>query len=430
MPIYGSNGHLNDFDILVIGAGAAGLAAAARLARSPVSCLILEARGRSGGRALTENASAYPIDRGCGWLHSADRNPWRSLAETAGFTIDKTEPAWGTQAFDLGFSRDDQQAFAVAAHQFNARIFEAAKNLRQEGPRDQAAAQLFEPANRWNPLINAVSCYMSGAELEHISVLDLAHYADSEINWRIREGYGAAIADYGIGLPIALNCTVECIDHSGPYLRIETSTGTLTAQAVIVTLPPSLLLTGALQFRPGLPQKCEAAEGLPLGVADKLFIAIDRPEDLPADGHLFGRVNRTETASYHLRPFGRPLIEAYFGGALARDLEKAGAEAFYAFACDELALLFGGDIKERLQFVTATSWALDPLSGGSYSYARPGHADARQKLAQSVDDRLFFAGEACSAHDFSTAHGAYETGVRAAEQALAATLAKTASKAS
>jgi monoamine oxidase len=101
-----------------------------------------------------------------------------------------------------------------------------------------------------------------------------------------------------------------------------------------------------------------------------------------------------------------------------------------AFACDELALLFGSEIKDRLHFLTATSWALDPLSRGSYSYARPGHADARQKLAQSVDDRLFFAGEACSAHDFSTAHGAYETGIMAAEQALAAILAKTASKAS
>jgi monoamine oxidase len=425
MPIGGSNSHSNDFDILVIGAGAAGLAAAARLARSPVSFLVLEARARSGGRGFTESASAYPIDRGCGWLHSADRNAWRSLAETAGFTIDRTEPAWGKQAFDLGFSQEDQQAYAKASEEFNARIFEAAQS-----PRDQAAAYLFEPANRWNPLINAVSCYMSGAELDHISVLDLSHYADSEINWRIREGYGTAITTFGAGLPVALNRAVRTIDHSGPDLRIETSTGTLTAQAVIVTLPPSLLLSGGLQFRPGLPQKLEAAEGLPLGVADKLFIAIDQPEDLPVDGHLFGRVNRTETASYHLRPFGRPLIEAYFGGALARDLETAGAGAFFAFACDELALLFGSDMRERLHLVTATSWALDPLSRGSYSYARPGHAHARQKLAQSVDDRLFFAGEACSMHDFSTAHGAYETGVAAAEQALAALPAKTASKAS
>jgi monoamine oxidase len=430
MPFDHSNGHLNDADIIVIGAGAAGLAAAARLAQSHVSFRVLEARSRSGGRAFTESKSCFPLDHGCGWLHSADRNPWRSIAEATGFTIDKTEPAWGTQAFDLGFSRDDQSAFAEASEQFNARIVDAAKSQDETGLRDHAAARLFEPCNRWNPLIDAVSCYMSGAELEHISVLDLSRYADSEINWRIREGYGAAIATFGASLPIAFNCVVEAIDHSGTSLRIETSAGTLTARAVIITLPTALLASGAVQFRPDLPQKRAAAEGLPLGIANKLFISVDDPDDLPSDGHLFGRVDRVETASYHLRPFGRPLIEAYFGGSLARDLEKAGPLAFFAFACDELALLFGQAIRARLHFIAATSWALDAFSGGSYSYALPGHADARQNLAQSVDDRLFFAGEACSAHDFSTAHGAYKTGVAAAEEALAAITAKAASKVS
>ena len=163
---------------------------------------------------------------------------------------------------------------------------------------DQSAAHLFEPANRWNPLIDAVSTYMSGAELEYISVVDLARYSDSEINWRIREGYGTAIAQYGAGLPVMLNCAVRMIDHSGARLRIETTAGTLTATSVIVTLPTPVLLSGAVRFHPALPQKLEAAEGLPLGIANKLFIAIDQPEDLPIDGHLFGRTDRKQTASY------------------------------------------------------------------------------------------------------------------------------------
>ncbi len=98
---------MTDFDIIVIGAGAAGLAAGARLARSPTSFAILEARARTGGRAFTEGSSPHPLDHGCGWLHSADRNPWRALAEASGSTIDRTEPAWGSQAFDLGFSAQD-----------------------------------------------------------------------------------------------------------------------------------------------------------------------------------------------------------------------------------------------------------------------------------------------------------------------------------
>jgi monoamine oxidase len=409
---------MNEVDILVIGAGAAGLAAGMRLAKSPASFRIVEARGRSGGRAFTESSSGYPIDHGCGWLHSADRNAWRALAETAGFKIDSTLPDWGSQAFDLGFSQKDQEAFALAADAFNTRLSEAAQMMR-----DQPAARLLEPANRWNPLIDAVSTYMNGAELQHISVLDTTSYHDTEINWRIVEGYGTAITAIGApNPPISFHCAVTEIDHSGPRLKIETSKGTMTARAVIVTVPPSLLLAGTLRFKPDLPGKLEAAEGLPLGTANKLFIAIDEPGDLPVDGHLFGRIDRAGTASYHLRPFGRPLIEAYFGGALARDLEKAGPAAFFAFACDELAFLFGEAIRRRLHFVLATSWAQDPLSRGSYSYARPGHAGARLKLAESVDDRLFFAGEACSNHYFSTAHGAYETGIEAAAQALAATL--------
>jgi len=412
---------MNETDILIVGAGAAGLAAGMRLAQSPVSFLIAEARGRSGGRAFTQSHNGYPLDHGCGWLHSADRNPWRGLAEKAGFTIDRTLPEWGEQALDLGFPADDQAAFAEASEQFSKRLTETVQNQH-----DRSAALLLEPANRWNPLIDAVSCYMSGAELHHISALDSARYADTDINWRIVEGYGAAITALGsaANLPISYNCTVTEIDHNGKGVSVETSKGRIEARAVIVTVPPSLLLSGAIRFRPELPEKLKAAEGLPLGIAEKLYLAIDDPGDLPADGHLFGRIDRAATASYHLRPFGRPLIEAYFGGSLAYELEQAGPDAFFAFACDELAFLFGEAIRQRLRFITATQWAQDPFCGGSYSYARPGHADARQKLAEPVTDRLFFAGEACSRHHFSTAHGAYESGVEAANSALASTLAK------
>jgi monoamine oxidase len=90
-----------------------------------------------------------------------------------------------------------------------------------------------------------------------------------------------------------------------------------------------------------------------------------------------------------------------------------------AFAADELAGLFGSDIRRQLSLLAASAWRGDPFARGSYSYALPGHADDRARLAAPVDNRLFFAGEACSPHFFSTAHGAYETGTAAAEAALA-----------
>jgi len=181
-----------------------------------------------------------------------------------------------------------------------------------------------------------------------------------------------------------------------------------------------MLRDGALRFTPDLPAKREAAAGLPLGLADKVLLTIDQPDALPVDGHLFGAVDRVGTGSYHLRPLGRPVVEGYFGGALAAELEAGGEAAFAAFAIDELAALLGADIRPRLNLLTATAWRADPFARGSYSYARPGHVPARPVLAAPVDDRLFFAGEACSVHDFSTAHGAYKTGLAAAGQVIAA----------
>jgi monoamine oxidase len=107
-----------------VGAGAAGIGAATRLAAARVSFTVLEARNRAGGRAYTIAEAPFPLDLGCGWLHSADRNTWTRIAVDAGFTIDKTLPAWGSQSFDLGFSAEDQHAFVLASRRFHAR-FEA-----------------------------------------------------------------------------------------------------------------------------------------------------------------------------------------------------------------------------------------------------------------------------------------------------------------
>ena len=166
-------------------------------------------------------------------------------------------------------------------------------------------------------------------------------------------------------------------------------------------------------FTPALPDKMEAAHNLPFGLNDMLFIALDRADAFMTESRLFGRTDRAHTATYHMRPFGRPMIEAYFGGALAADLEAGGAAAFYDFAVAELTGLLGRDFARRLTLVQIHPWGTDPYAGGAYSFARPGKVDCRNILAAPIDGRLFFAGEACSEHDFSTAHGAYHTGIAA-----------------
>src|SRR5262249_12549438 len=159
-----------------------------------------------------------------------------------------------------------------------------------------------------------------------------------------------------------------------------------------------------------------AAQNLPLGLADKLFLSLEHADEFEKDSRLFGATDRIATATYHFRPFGRPQIEAYFGGRLATELEADGEEAFFDFALRELTGLLGNSFAGRVKPIQIHPWGVDPFACGSYSYAVPGMAACRERLACPVDGRLFFAGEACSRGDFSTAHGAFITGVTAADQ--------------
>ena len=143
------------------------------------------------------------------------------------------------------------------------------------------------------------------------------------------------------------------------------------------------------------------------------------PRNSRTDTRLFGRIDRAGTGAYHFRPFGRPQIEVYFGGRLASALEAGGEGAFFDFAVAELTNLLGTAFARRISPIQIHRWGADPFSRGSYSFALPGHADCRQALAEPVDDRLFFAGEACSRGDFSTAHGAFVTGIAAADRVIA-----------
>lgn len=406
----------SETEVVIVGGGAAGIAAGRRLAKAAINCLLVEARPRLGGRAWTmTDRSGYALDLGCGWLHSAETNPWAPIAASQRRTLDKSAPPWSKPALPLGFPLHEQEAFGQAQHAFYERLEAAARSEP-----DAASAASLEPGCRWNHLIDAVASYITGAELACVSARDFDNYADSGVNWRVFEGYGATIAAYGEDLSVVLDCPVLQINHSGRRLKIETAQGLITADQAIVTLPSALIADKEFLFAPALPEKTEAARGLPLGLADKLFLSLDDAEQFDKDSRLFGHTDRTATATYHLRPFGRPQIEAYFGGSFAAELEAGGEGAFFDFALSELTALLGHDFARRVQPIHIHRWGADPFARGSYSYALPGMADCRARLAAAVDDRLFFAGEACSRNDFSTAHGGWLTGVAAAEQVIAA----------
>jgi monoamine oxidase len=404
----------SEINIAIIGAGAAGLGAAHVLKESGLCFIALEARGRVGGRAHTVMATPeITFDAGCGWLHSADRNSFVPIAERLGFELNKTLPPWRERAWGDAFPPEQRGDFIRSLDEFFQRLHDAAGSGR-----DSATNLYLEPGNRWNPMIDAISSYINGAETDRVSILDFDAYEDTNRNWRVRRGYGALTAAYGSSLPIAFDCAVNLIDHSAKRLRIETSQGILGADKVIVTVPTNLIAEGALRFHPALPDKVDAAAHLPLGLADKVMLALDGPEALPAEGNLRGATMRTEMGTYHLRPFGQPCIEGFFGGRYARALEDEGDGAIAAASIDEIAGFLGNDFRRKLKPLRESRWALDPFARGSYSHALPGHAGKRAVLAAPVDGRLFFAGEATSPHFFSTAHGARDSGERAAREVL------------
>jgi monoamine oxidase len=405
----------SDVDVVIVGAGAAGIAAARRLGEAEVGCLVVEARPRLGGRAWTVvDESGFALDLGCGWLHSADRNPWVQVAEEQGALIDKSPPPWSRPSPEIGFPHAEQDEFHHAMESFFARLSRAS-----ERDSDISTAMFLDPNSRWNGLINALGSYITGAEWDRVSAKDFDRYQETGVNWRVVKGYGALIAACGADVPVMLDCAVREIDHRGKRLRIETAKGAMAADQVIVTIPTALLAAERLAFTPALPEKTQAAQGLPLGFADKLFMALDDAEEFGKDVRLFGHTDRAATGAYHFRPFGRPMIEVYFGGSFAAELERDGDGAFFDFAVSELTNLLGSGFARRLKPIDIHRWGLDEFSLGSYSFALPGFADCRLKLAEPVDNRLFFAGEACSVGDFSTAHGGWRTGVRAAEQVIA-----------
>ncbi|MFN8719548.1 MAG: FAD-dependent oxidoreductase, partial [Rhodospirillales bacterium] len=230
-------------DVAIVGAGAAGIAAARRLAGTGLRVVMIEAADRLGGRAWTRTVEGHPLDLGCAWLHSGDRNPWTGIATDRGLAVDRTPPPWGEQAGDRNFTPAEQAEADDAIAAFQRRL--------RDLPADRdAASDALEPGNPWNGLLQAVSGYVNGAALERVSARDHVAYddADTGVNWRVREGMGATIVDAAAGLDIVTGTRVTAIDLPAGGVRLETSAGPVEARAAILTVATDVLASAALRL--------------------------------------------------------------------------------------------------------------------------------------------------------------------------------------
>ena len=393
-------------DLVIVGGGAAGVGAASEARRLDMDTLIVEASDRLGGRAHTIDWRGHKLDLGCGWLHSAERNSLKAEAERIGAEIDRTVASWFDQYRHLGLSRKDQASMIAAFTTLEER-------MRHDPPPTDRASDALELGNPWNAWLNAVSGYINGAPLDQVSIADWLAYdnSSSRMNWRLRGGYGALVASLGSRFEHVLGTPVTAVTRLRNSVELATARGSLKAARVVITVSTAVL--AKITFDPPIDAAFEAAQDLPLGLADKLFLALDGANEFSDNAHLIGNPHSSDTGSYMLRPMGMPVIEVYFGGSGAHGVERLGLEGAADLATDQLASLLGSAIRKRLAPITLTSWLREPWIGGSYSHALPGCAGARDALAASGDDGVAFAGEAVAGGDYSTAHGAYDSGVAA-----------------
>lgn len=394
-------------DLIIVGGGAAGIGAGLEARRRGFEFLILEAGDRLGGRARTIDWKGHKLDLGCGWLHSAERNDWRVEAEARGFEIDRHKASWFEQYRDLGFTPEEQAEARAAFEALEAR-------LRDDPPASDRASDALLPGCEWNDWLNAISGYINGVSLDRVSVADFMAYMDeaSLTNWRVRRGYGTLIEATGQSLPHRCATPVRSISRRADGVDVQTDEGMIAARKGILTVPPWRL--DRIRFDP--PIALDAANDLAPGLADKLLLSLDRADEFPHEAHLIGNPRKAETGSYMINPMGMPVVECFFGGRGAEAIESASLAEAAEVAIDELAALLGSEVRKRLAPIAGSRWSREPWIGGSYSFARPGKAEARTRLREAGDEMLAFAGEAVSKSDYSTAHGAHDTGREAVER--------------
>jgi monoamine oxidase len=406
-------------DIAIVGAGAAGIAAARRIAAAGRKPLILEASERIGGRCITDTQIfGVPYDPGAHWIHMPDINPVAKLAPRTGLEI---YPAPTGQRLRIGqrnAREGELEDFLAAVVRCNRAIQEAAR-----GKVDVSCAQVLpKDIGDMMPVVEFfLGAFGCGKDLADISAMDFARSAERYIDTYCRQGFGALLAKLAEGLPVQVATPVTQIDSWGrASVELATARGRVSARAVIVTASTNVLASGRIAFAPELPKRqLDALTKLSLGSYDRIALELPgNPLGLQRDDLVFEKAESNRTAALLANVSDTPLAYIDVGGQFGRDLAAKGRREMTAFAIEWLAGLYGASIRKSVGRTHATQWNSEPWTLGAFSAAAVGGQPSRRVLMEPLRDRVFFAGEAVHETLWGTVGGAWESGERAANAAL------------
>ncbi len=409
-------------DVIIIGAGAAGLSAAKELSRIGLTYVLVEGSHRIGGRAYSEEiAPGEWFDLGCAWLVGGATNPFTAIAGELDIALSTDKSDVFTNA-NLRFQRNgapltgDQRAACLRYYDDSYTAITAAA----EGGRDVAISDVVDIGSEFAaPFLGGIASSW-GLDMDLVSTADFAS-ATGELGFQARRGYGNLVAAWGADVAVSLNARAERVDWSGRDVKVETPRGTVTGRSVLSTVSTGILGSGDIVFTPDLPDwKTEAIHNLPMGTENKMGVHFDT-DVFGADGRGFYSTwtDDGHAAKVDASVMGLNTAAVFVGGRHGIWLEKQGAQACHDFAVDRVADIFGNAVRKHVDRTIVTAWNKEPWTRGSWACAAPGHADQRAVLARSVDDRLFFAGEATLYGGQGTCHGAFQSGIRAARDIAA-----------
>ena len=405
-------------DVVIVGAGAAGIAAARRIAAAGRYVLLYEAADRVGGRCITDTTTfGVPYDRGAHWIHSPEANPVAKLAAQAGLDIYPAPPG---QRLRIGrrYARDGEMEDLLAALvRANTAIAEVARKA------DVACATaLPKTLADWRSTIEfMLGPFAYGQDLSAISTVDFVRSASRDVDAFCRQGIGALIEKLAAGLQVKLSSPVTRINWSGRFLvEIETAKEKIDARAVIVTASTNVLASGKIRFQPEMPaRKLDAASKLKLGSYDRIALELPgNPLGLRSDELVFEKSSGRRTAALLGNISGSTLCTVDVGGEFGRQLSAKGEAEMTAFALDWLTSLYGADMRRAVGRHHATRWNEQPWVLGAMSVAAPGAQFARRVLVEPMSERVWFAGEATHETLWGTVGGAWVSGERAAAEVL------------